>query len=58
VPLEGRGLKAASGPCPNPLYAPADALSAASADGLPTPEVYEYDIVTKPGKTYKIKKSI
>ena len=58
VPLKGRGLKAASGPCPNPLYAPAEALSAASADGLSTPKVYEYDIVTKPGKTYKISKSI
>ena len=56
VPLKGRGLKAASGPCPNPLYAPADVRSAASPDGLATPEVYEYDIVTKPGKTYKITK--
>ena len=56
VPLKGRGLKAASGPCPNPLYAPADVRSAASGDGLATPEVFEYDIVTKPGKTYKITK--
>ena len=58
VPLKGRGLKAASGPCPNALYAPADVRSTASADGLSAPEVYEYDVVTKPGKTYKIKKNI
>ena len=58
VPLEGHGLKEASGPCPNALYAPADVKSAASPAGLDTPEVYEYDIVTKPGKTYKIKKAI
>jgi len=58
VPLKGRGLKAASGPCPNALYAPAEVKSTASAAGLDAPKVYEYDIVTKPGKTYKIKKSI
>ena len=58
VPLKGRGLKEASGPCPNALYAPADVKSAASGDGLSTPEVFEYDIVTKPGKSYKIKKAI
>ena len=55
VPLKGRGLKPAEGPCPNPLYAPAEVRSTASADGLSTPQVYEYDIVTKPGKTYRIK---
>ena len=55
VPLKGRGLKPAEGPCPNPLYAPADVKSTASSAGLSTPEVYEYDVVTKPGRTYRIK---
>ena len=55
VPLKGRGLKPAEGPCPNGLYAPAEVRSAASSDGLSSPQVYEYDIVTRPGRTYKIK---
>ena len=50
VPL--KGLKKASGPCPNALYAPADVKSLAPSDGLAVPQLYEYDVVTSPGKTY------
>ena len=50
VPL--KGLKKASGPCPNALYAPAAVKSLASSEGLAVPQLYEYDVETSPGKTY------
>ncbi len=56
-PLKGKGLKPASGPCPNPLFAPATVkqplrsaeLSASKV--LPVRKVYEYDIDTSAGQT-------
>ena len=58
VPLKGRGLRKAEGGCPNELLAPADVkeplrspkLSGTVEAELPT--VYEYDVDTRPGKTY------
>lgn len=60
VPLEGRGLKKASGLCANQLLNPsrmADAeLSAEISPSYPEIRpVYEYDISTEPGKTYRLK---
>ena len=61
VPLKGKGLKPASGECPNPLYAPADVkkpLVSKKLDKVPSvnvDKVYEYDIETVAGKTYKVK---
>ena len=59
VPLTGKGLKEASTtPCDNPLLQSADIktpLHSPELKDLPTPSlkrVYEYDIVTKPGKKY------
>jgi alpha-L-fucosidase 2 len=60
VPLKGKGLKPASGECPNPLYAPADVkkpLVSEKLDKVPSvnvDKVYEYDIETVAGKTYKV----
>lgn len=59
VPLEGEGLTVASGECPNPLYAPAvmqDAqVSAETSKEYPMLlRVYEYDLNTVPGQTYKV----
>ena len=60
VPLKGKGLKPASGECPNPLYAPADVkkpLVSKKLDKVPSvyvDKVYEYDIETVAGKTYKV----
>ena len=58
VPLKGRGLRKAEGGCPNELLVPADVkeplrspkLSGTVEAELPT--VYEYDVDTRPGKTY------
>lgn len=51
VPLKGKGLKSASGSCPNVLLAPAtNGVNAASG------QFYEYDIPTTAGKTYKVTK--
>ena len=55
VPLKGKKLSPAQGPCPNALFAPAQVKSTASSEGLDKPAVYEYDIDTKPGKIYKFK---
>ena len=59
VPLTGKGLKEASTtPCDNPLLQSADIktpLHSPELKDLPTPtlkHVYEYDIVTEPGKKY------
>ena len=60
VPLRGKGLKPAAGECPNPLYAPAavrQPLRSAELTSfalLPVNKVYEYDIETKAGQTYKV----
>lgn len=60
VPLEGEGLKAASGSCPNPLYAPAEVkepLLSSSLSGKPTAtvkRVYEYDLETEAGQDYLV----
>ena len=57
VPLSGKGLKAAEGGCPNELFAPASvALPVVSSEITPKQpqlrRVYEYDILTRPGKEY------
>ena len=58
VPLRGKGLRRAQGDCPNPLFAPAAIKQPLSAKAVTAkaPTVYEYDIDTKPGKTYTITK--
>lgn len=59
VPLKGEGLKEAIGKNPNPLYARPDIkepLVSKEISGLQFPmlyRVYEYDIQTEPGKTYR-----
>ncbi len=59
VPLRGKGLRAASGPCPNELFAPADIRQPLRSpelqdlQALPLRKVYEYDILTEPGRTYR-----
>lgn len=61
VPLTGKGLKIAEGECPNDLLAPAsikEPLKSKELKDFKTislQKVYEYDIVTQPGKTYKVK---
>ncbi len=61
VPLKGKGLKAAQGECPNTLFAPANIKTPLKSEELkdfqtiPLQKVYEYDIVTQPGKTYLVK---
>lgn len=63
VPLTGEGLKAATGDCPNPLYAPAaiqqplKSKELKTFDLLPVPTVYEYDVETQPGQTIQVKKT-
>ena len=60
-PLQGKGVKPASGPCPNPLFAPADIRQPLHSpelkdfSTLPIRPVYEYDVETKAGKTYTFK---
>ena len=60
VPLKGKGLKEASGSCPNELFAPADIREPLHSKELsdfkllPLQIVYEYDLNTIPGKTYKL----
>ena len=61
VPLKGKGLSKASGACPNELFAPAEVKSPLYSPELGAkpkanvPEVYEYDVETRPGKSYKLK---
>ena len=63
VPLRGKGLKAASGDCPNELLAPADIRQPLRSpelkdfQPLPLRKVYEYDIETQPGRTYRFSAS-
>ena len=60
VPLKGTGLKAASGACPNTLLAPANireplrSTELTDLPLLPVQKVYEYDIETLPGQTYRV----
>lgn len=60
VPLKGEGLKEAKGDCPNPLYAPAVIKTPLQSKELAAPQkpllyqIYEYDIVTEPGKDYYV----
>lgn len=60
-PLTGEGLREATGECPNPLMAPASVKQPLQSKKLkelqllPVPQVYEYDIDTKPGQTIRIK---
>ena len=60
VELKGKGLNPAVGNCDNHLLQTADikqplrSKELKNFDLLPLRKVYEYDIVTKPGKTYKV----
>ena len=59
VPLEGEGLVAAEGECPNPLMMPvrmADAkVSGEASKTYPLLlRTYEYDLDTTPGRTYRV----
>ena len=55
-PLQGKGLKPASGDCPNDFLQPAHVkqpiISSSASEPLTLRKVYEYDIQTSPGKTY------
>ena len=57
----GKGVKPASGPCPNPLLAPADIRQPLHSSELkdfttlPIRPVNEYDVETKAGGTYTFK---
>ncbi len=61
VPLHGEHLRPATGECPNPLFAPAviqQPLQSAELSDFPllqVKNVYEYDLDTKPGQTYRLK---
>ena len=61
VPLKGKGLRKASGACPNEMLSPADIKEPLFSSELKdrpqvsVPEVYEYDVQTRPGKTYKFR---
>ena len=60
VPLKGKGLRPAAGPCPNALMQPATIReplrSPELKDFTPLPlrPVYEYDLDTQPGRSYTI----
>ena len=62
VPLKGKGVREAVGECPNALYAPAIVKAPKISLGLTDPpkpklcKVYEYDIDTKKGGTYKLER--
>ena len=61
VPLQGKGLKTASGPCPNALFSPAavreplHSAELAKLSLLPIRKVYEYDVETTPGQTITVR---
>lgn len=61
VPLKGKGLRKASGACPNDLFAPAEVKEPLISPEwkertkVSVPVVYEYDIDTRAGKTYRFK---
>lgn len=60
VPLRGKDLQAAEGGCPNGLLVPASIKKPLQSEELkdfqtiPLRQVYEYDILTKPGKSYRV----
>ena len=61
VPLTGKGIKTASGACPNALYAPADIKTPivnekgkAESVNAVIPQVYEYDVETVAGQVLEI----
>ena len=60
VPLQGKGLKAASGPCPNDFMAPAAVREPLRSSELkdfqllPIKKVYEYDIETAAGQSITV----
>ena len=60
VPLKGDGLFAATGECDNELLKPAVIREPLKSTELtefkqvPIKKVYEYDVMTKPGKIYKV----
>ena len=59
VPLKGKGLVKAEGDCPNPLFAPAAVSQPLRSQELKDfkqlslRQVYEYDIETVAGQTYR-----
>ena len=55
VPLKGKGLRKAKGPCPNALLKGAEipSLQPSSSNPQPSITVYEYDVKTKAGKSYE-----
>ena len=59
VPLKGKGLKPAAGACPNKLLMPAAIKTPLHSQELKDFQsqslrpVYEYDVETQAGKTYK-----
>ena len=61
-PLKGADLKPATGDCPNALYAPAAVRTPLKSAELrdfqllPLRKVYEYDVETQAGKTYRFEK--
>ena len=61
VPLQGKGLTPATGPCPNSLFAPATIREPLHSPELtelsllPIRKVYEYDIETTPGQTITVR---
>lgn len=61
VPLSGKGLRKAVGDCPNALFAPAEVKEPlfspelAERESAGVPVVYEYDVDTRPGKSYRLK---
>ena len=62
VPLTGEGIQEASGSCQNQLLQsaiirdPLKSKELKNFDLLPVRKVYEYDIETHPGQTYRLKK--
>ncbi len=62
VELEGDGLQPAEGDCPNPLFAPAQiqepllSPKLTAKPSLSVKQVYEYDLQTQPGGSYRVYK--
>ncbi|MBM6993918.1 MAG: glycoside hydrolase family 95 protein [Prevotella sp.] len=59
LPLQGKGLRIASGQCPNPLLAgseikPVEGPSGPTATPVAIQKVYEYDLTTLPEKSYRV----
>lgn len=63
VPLQGEGLKEATGDNPNPLFLKAEIKKPLVSTKIKTPQVpllykvYEYDIATVPGKVYTFERT-